>query len=43
MLVITPVVPETPEGVNTIRLGVLKLARFRRSSGVTQNRPMRVT
>ena len=30
MLVITPAVPETPEGVNTIRLGVLKLARFRR-------------
>jgi hypothetical protein len=30
VLLIAPAVPETPEGVNTIRLGVLKLARFRR-------------
>ena len=30
VLVIAPAVPETPEGVNTIRFGVLKLARFRR-------------
>ena len=27
---IAPAVPDTPEGVNTIRFGVLKLARFKR-------------
>ena len=30
VLVIAPAVPDTPAGVNTIRFGVLKLARFRR-------------
>jgi|ERR1700757_1882893 hypothetical protein len=30
MRVIAPAAPETPEGVNVIRLGVLKLARFSR-------------
>ena len=30
MLVIAPAVPERPDGVNTIRFGVLKLARFSR-------------
>jgi hypothetical protein len=30
VLVIAPAVPKTPEGVNAIRFGVLKLARFRR-------------
>ena len=30
VLAIAPAVPEIPEGVNTIRFGVLKFARFRR-------------
>src|SRR5271169_1236058 len=30
VLVMTPAEPDTPDGVNTIRLGVLKLARFNR-------------
>jgi hypothetical protein len=30
VLVIAPAVPDTPEGVNTIRFGVLKFARFSR-------------
>ena len=30
VLVIAPAVPDSPEGVKTIRLGVLKLARFSR-------------
>jgi hypothetical protein len=28
VLLMAPAVPETPEGVNVIRFGVLKLARF---------------
>jgi hypothetical protein len=30
VLVIAPAVPESPEGVNTMRLGVSKVARFYR-------------
>ena len=30
MLVMAPAVPDKPDGVNTIRFGVLKLARFSR-------------
>jgi hypothetical protein len=30
VLLMAPAVPETPDGVKTIRLGVLELARFKR-------------
>ena len=37
VLVIAPAVPETPVGVKTIKLGVLKLARFRRLKSSARN------